>query len=259
MELSIRMIGVASTFFWIILIAFFASAAYSVKDLHLSLEQPMLSLDSTSNVIVSIPLNIENGGYYNLGEFNITTKVYNANGSTLAKGSTFIATIKRGEKLAAFHNLTVRFEELLQKGAYYLFNDSSLSIVAAISMKLAEVIPVQALSNYSVPWGAPFYGFKLGEPTFEAFNTTHVKVVLPINFENHAFFDLQGEIQLRMYNSEGLLVGEGKSAIEVPQRIPYSGSLTFYAKAAEITENGRFEVYFSTPLLTYGPLVIPYG
>jgi hypothetical protein len=241
MELSIRMIGVASTFFWIILIAFFASAAYSVKDLHLSLEQPMLSLDSTSNIIVSIPLNIENGG------------------STLAKGSTFIATIKRGEKLAAFHNLTVRFEELLQKGAYYLFNDSIFSIAAAISMKLAEVIPVQALSNYSVPWGAPFYGFKLGEPTFEAFNTTHVKVVLPINFENHAFFDLQGEIQLRMYNSEGLLVGEGKSAIEVPQRIPYSGSLTFYAKAAEITENGRFEVYFSTPLLTYGPLVIPYG
>jgi hypothetical protein len=253
------MIGIASTFFWIILLAFFASAAYSVKDLHLGVGEPMLSVASNGDLLVSISLNIENGGYYDLGEFNLTTKVADVNGSMLADGSTFISTVKRGGKVATFHNLTFNFNDLLDKGSYYIFNDANFSLAAIISMKIAEAIPVKASSNFSVPWGAPFYNFELGEPAFEPFNRTHLEVVVPLSFENHAFFDVYGEIRLSMYNSEGLPVGQGETVIDAPQGFFYNGLIVFYVQTDKTIEEGFFEVYFSTSLFEYGPLVISYG
>lgn len=259
MDVSIRMISIASTFFWIILLAFFASAAYSLKDLHLSVGEPMLSVASNGDLLVSISLDIENEGYYNLGAFNITTKVADVNGSMLAEGCTFIPTVKRGVKVATFHNLTFSFNGLLKEGSYYIFKDAYLSLAAIISMRIAEAIPVKASSNFSVPWGAPFHNFQLGEPTFEPFNRTHLKIAVPISFENHAFFDVYGKISLRMYNGESLFVGQGEKSIEAPRGFLYNGFIVFFVQKAEITHEGFFEVHFSTSLFEYGPLVIPYG
>lgn len=259
MDIPIRMIGVASTFFWILLVAFFASAVYSVKDLHLSLGEPRLSLTSDGYAMVSIPINIENGGYYNLGEFNLTTKVADLNGTRITEGSTLIPLVEKGGKVFALHNLTFSIDVLLEEGAYYLFHDSSFAVAALISVKLAEVIPVQAASNFSVPWGAPFYNFHLEQPTFESLNFTHLMVVAPISFENHAPVEINGKIKLFMYNIEGMLIGQGESAITAPQGTLYTGSVVFYVQTSKITENGFFEIYFSTPFMSYGPLVIPYG
>ncbi|MGQ9539036.1 MAG: hypothetical protein ACUVTE_05610 [Candidatus Bathycorpusculaceae bacterium] len=259
MDISIRMIGIASTFFWIILLAFFASAAYYVKDLHLSIGEPILSVASNGDLLVSVSLNIENEGYYDLGAFNLTTKVADVNGSMLAEGCTFLPKVKRGVTVATFHNLTLHFNDLLEEGAYYMFNDANLSLAAIISMNIAEVIPVKASSNFSVPWGAPFYNFQLGEPTFKPFNLTHLEIAVPISFENHAFFDVYGKIRLRMYNSEGSFIGLGETDLEAPQGFLYNGFIVFFVQTAGITRQGFFEVYFSTSLFEYGPLVIPYG
>ncbi|MDH5754352.1 MAG: hypothetical protein OEY95_03995, partial [Candidatus Bathyarchaeota archaeon] len=81
----------------------------------------------------------------------------------------------------------------------------------------------------------------------------------PISFENHAFFDLTGSIQICMYNSTDMLVDEGQTTIEARQNSPYRGYIELYVLTAEMTETGYFEVYFLTPLFSYGPLVIPYG
>jgi len=259
MDFSIRIIGVASTVFWILLAAFFASAVYSVKDLHLSLGEPQLILTANSSVIISIPINIENGGYYNLGDFNLTTTVADLNGTKITEGSTFIPTIKRGCELITLHNLTFSTDVLLEKGIYYLFNDSSFTVTALVSVKLAEVIPVKALSNFSVPWGAPFYNFQLGQPIYKPINQTHVEVVVPISFENHAPVEINGEIVIFMYNGEGTLAGQGVSSIKAPQGTLYTGEFMLYVQVSEIAQKGFFEVYFSTQLLSYGPLVIPYG
>jgi hypothetical protein len=110
-----------------------------------------------------------------------------------------------------------------------------------------------------VPWGAPLYNFTLGEPEYAAHNLTHFRVVVPINFENHALFDVVGTIQTRMYNSADEVVGNGQTNIEASHNSPYNGYLELYVPITGITESGRFEIYFQTPLFDYGPLVIPYG
>jgi len=259
MDVSIRMTGLASTLFWTLLVAFFASAVYSVKDLHLNLENPTLSLTQEGYAIISISIKIENDGFHNLSEFNLTTKVADLNGTRITGGFTFIPIVKRNEKIVAFHNLTFNTALLLEKGPYYLFNDSYFTVTAIIGLKLAEVIPVQAISNFSVPWGAPFYNFHIEQPTFEPHNSTHLKIVAPISFENHASIDINGEISLYMYNSNGELVSQGESTITASKGVHYRDSIVLYVQTSAITEKGTFEVYFSTQFLSYGPLVIPYG
>jgi len=253
------MIGIATTFFWIFLIAFFASAAYSVKDFHFDIGEPFLTLTSDNKLLFCLPVDIENKGYYNIGLFNITTETMDRNNSIIAKGSTFIPVIKAGAEITAFHNLTLDIENLLEVASYYLFNDTELSVSVLVDMKIAEIIPVQASTNFTFPWGAPFYNFRTEEPIFEMWNYTHFRVKVPISFENHASFNVSGKILLKMYNDADSLVGCGETVIEVEQQSAYSGFITLYVSASEVTPKGFLEVYFSTPPFDYGPLVIPYG
>lgn len=259
MRIPIRMIGIATTFFWIFLIAFFISAVYSAKDVHFQFSEPQICVTADNEVVLSLPVAIENRGFYNIGFFNITTEISDEEGFAITHGSTFIPVIKRNDVETITHNMTIDINNLLNADQSYLFNDAELRIYQMVSMRIAEAIPVQASTNLSMPWGAPFYNFGLGEPESADFNLTHFRVTVPVSFENHASFDIAGNIQIRMYNETDLLVADGETAIEVPQHSPYNGFVEFYVLISKRTNSGRFEVYFLTPFFTYGPLVIPYG
>lgn len=253
------MIGIATTFFWIFLLAYLISAVYSVKDLHFNFGEPQMSLTQDNQIVLSLPIAITNNGFYNIGFFNVTSEISDIEGFVISRGSTFIPVIKKGEEVATTHDVTLNIKDFLQKGQTYLFNDAELKVYATLSLKLAEMIPVQASTNLSVPWGAPFHNFNLGEPECAELNLTHFRVTVPISFENHAFFDMTGNIQTRMYSNAGSLVGDAQTTFEAPQHSSYNGSVEFYILMNEMPQSGRFEVYLATPLFNYGPLVIPYG
>lgn len=259
MRIPIRMIGIATTFFWIFLIIFSVSAFYSVKDLQFDFGEPQLGLTSDNELLFSLPITIANNGYYNIGFFKIMTEISDEKGFIIMQGSTLVPVIGKGEKVTITHNMTINVNDILQSNESYLFNDADLKIYAMAGMRIAELIPVQASTNFSMPWGAPLYNFTLGEIQYAGYNLTHLGAVVPISFENHAFFDLAGDIQIRMYNDINALLGEGQTNIEAGQHSPYNGHVELYVSAVGISESGYFEVYFLTPLFNYGPLVIPYG
>jgi hypothetical protein len=156
--------------------------------------------------------------------------------------------------------VTINISDLLQNTHInYLVNDSEFNVQTAIGMSIAQLIPIQASTNFTVPWGAPFYNLTFGEPQYSEFNVTHFLVTIPVEFENHAFFDVNGTIQMKMYNDLDFLVGSGQTTFEVPQHSSYDGVVEFYVSTMNLTETGYLEVYFLTPLLDYGPVVIPYG
>ena len=259
MRIPIRMIGIATTFFWTFLIAFFVSAVYSIKDVHFDFGKPQMDITSDNKVVFSLPVSITNRGFYNIGSFNISTEVSDKEDFTITRGSTFIPVINKNDVATITHNMTIDVNDLLQRDKNYLFNDTELKIYEALSMRIADVIPVQASTNFSVPWSAPLYNFTLGKFEYATHNLTHFRVVVPISFENHAFFDLVGNIQIQMHNSTDILVSEGQTNIETHHNSPYHEYLELYVSMAEMTESGHFEVYFLTLLFNYGPLVIPYG
>ncbi|MDI6805903.1 MAG: hypothetical protein QMD20_04480 [Candidatus Bathyarchaeia archaeon] len=259
MRIPIRMIGITTTFFWIFLIAFFVSAVYSAKDLHFDFDEPQMNITANDKILFSLPLTITNKGFYSLSKLNLTTQILDAENSIIASGTSFIPIIKRDEAANVTHNVTIDFDELLQHDENFLFNDTELEIYEMVSMVIADLIPIQASTNYCMPWGAPLYNFTLGQQHYEAANSTHIRVNLPINFENHAFFDVAGNIKIKMYNHASLLLGEGQIFMDVPQQSFYNGVVEFYILRSGITDNGYFSVSISTSLFNYENWVIPYG
>ncbi|MGQ9530871.1 MAG: hypothetical protein ACUVQW_06010 [Candidatus Bathycorpusculaceae bacterium] len=258
MRIPIRMIGITTTFFWIFLIAFFVSAVYSVKDLHLDFGEPKMSITADNKIVLSIPISIINKGFYSLGAFNITTQISDAENFTIASGTSFIPIIKKDDGVTVAHNVTIGFNELLQHDKNFLFNDTELKIYEMVGIRIADLIPIQASTNYSMPWGAPLYNFALGQTQCTTANSTHFLGNLPISFENHAFFNVTGSIKIKMYNNANLFLSESQTSIEVPQQSAYNGIVSFYVLRSNVTANGYFEVSILTSLFNYENWVIPY-
>ena len=259
MNVPIRMIGIATTFFWIFLIAFAASAVYSVKDLRFGFGEPQFTIAATRELLFSLPIDIENRGYYSISSFYVTTEFSGADGSVIAKESTLLPIIPKGELVTVLHNMTLNLDDMLENNEQYLFSDSEMRIAASVGMNLAEILPAEASTNFSFPWGAPFNNLSFGHPQCTAFNSTHLTTRVSISFENHAAFDVAGKIKLKIYNDAGVLLGENETGFNVPQHSPFNGSFESYVPAAEITLSGHFEAYIVTSLFDYGPVVIPYG
>jgi hypothetical protein len=253
------MIGIATTFFWIFLIGFFISAVYSVKDVQFNLGGPQFGINAYDEAFFSLPVSIVNRGLYDLSAFKIFTQISDNANIPIVNGTTKVPLIKRNDGVNVIHNMSVNIDDLLNADQNYLFNDSDLRIYAVLGMTIAKMIPVEASSNLSVRWGAPLYNFALGQVQYSAYNSTHLIATIPISFENHAFFDVAGNVRVRMYNSTNRRVGSGEINILVPPGSSYNGSLQFYATIARLTATGRFDVYFSTQFFDYGPVVIHYG
>jgi hypothetical protein len=263
MNVPIRMLGIATTIFWIFLLAFVALAAFSVKDLNFDVGDPQFSPAADGQLMFSLPLYIDNRGYYSLKEFQLSTVFLDPEGVEITRADTFVPVIAHGEKTTILHNVTLGVDSLFEKGEQYLFSDTNLSVAVTAGLNFAEIFPAQISTNFTFPWGAPFYNFALGEPTLGRFNSTHGAVAVPMSFENHALFDLVGSIRVELYDSGDSLLSESQTAFNVPQYSAYEGDIEFYvplnAASLSAAQNGHFNVYFSAPFIEYGPLVIPYG
>lgn len=259
MNIPIRAIGIATTIFWTILMLFSVSVAYSVKDLQFSFGEPKIGTTLNNELLICLPINVTNKGYYNVGSFNVTSVVLDNDGFIVAQGSTFAPVIEKEQSVTLLHNLTLDMSNLLQHDQSYLFNDTQLNVDEHVGMELAELIPVQASGNFSLPWGAPLHNFTIGQPEYLAFNLTHIQVAVPLSFENHAPFGFSGDVRIRIYNNARTLIGSNDTTMNVPQNSLYKGSIDFWVMATAISSSGRLEIELQTPFFSYGPQAIAYG
>jgi hypothetical protein len=262
MNVPIRVLGIATSIFWIFLAVFIASAAYSVKDLNFNVGEPQFSTVPDGQLLFSLPLYVDNRGYYSLKEFQLLTVFSDAEGVEISRDNTYVAVIPHGENVTITHNVTLSMDSLLENGEQYLFHDSNLVASVTAGLNFAELFPAQISTNFTYPWGAPFYNIALGQSSFGLFNGTHSVVAVPMSFENHAVFDVGGGIRVELYDGSDSFVGESQTLFSVPQHSSYNGDMEFYVplNVASLSagQGGHFDVYFSTPLFEYGPLVIPY-
>ena len=263
MNVPIRMLGIATSIFWIMLIAFIALAAYSVKDLNFDFGEPQFAIAPDGEFTFSLPVYIDNRGYYSLKEFHLSTVFSDAEGVKISRDSTFVPVIPHGESTTIVHNVTLSMDRLLERGEQYLFNDNDLNVSVTAGLNFAELLPAQISMNFTLPWGAPFYNFALGEPSYGWLDSTHAVVAVPMSFENHALFDIAGNIRIELYDSVNSLLGESQTVVYVPQQSTYEGEAEFSvpldAASSSTAQNGHFNVYFDIGLAEYGPLVISYG
>ena len=263
MNVPIRVLGIATFIFWVFLVAFIALAAYSIKDLNFGLGEPRFAAAPNDQLLFSLPMYIDNRGFSSLKAFHLTTVFLDTEGSKISSASTFVPVIPPGENVTIFHNVTLNMNDLLDKDEQYLFNDCSLTASVTAGLTFAELLPAQISTNMTYPWGAPFYNFTLGQLSYRYLSATNSSVTVPMSFENHAAFDVDGSIRVELCDSAGSLLSESQTALNVTSHSSYKGDLEFRVPlnlaALSAARNGHFNVYFSTSLFEYGPMVIPYG
>ena len=110
MNVPIRILGIAASIFWVILIAFVVSAGYSIKDMNFRFGEPQFSPTPSRDLMFSLPLYIDNRGFYSLKAFNLTTVFSDAEGAEISKATSFVPVIPQGQSLAILHNATLRMD-----------------------------------------------------------------------------------------------------------------------------------------------------
>jgi hypothetical protein len=229
-----------------------------MKDIQFSLGQPQIRIIENSELLFSFPLSLTNTGFYDLRHFNLSTGVTNKDGSEVARGFTLIPFIAQGETINATHDMKLNATALLDSNQDLLLNDSELRVNETVIMNAAEVVPIQASSYLSVPWGAPLYNLMVSTPEALVYNATHLLTSIKFSFENHAFFGFTGSLRIRMYSDAEVPIGGGQTAIEASPRSPYFGNLEIYT-ASRTLSRVHIEVLLTTQFFKYGPLEIFYG
>ncbi len=263
MRYAVRALGWATKILWILIIVFSVTSVYSAMNLRMGFGEPQV-FPSAETVIISIPVFINNSGFYDLSELNITAHVTDCNESLLATSTTFVALIPKSSNVETTHNVSISLDDITSKAQIYLFNDTFFNVTLSAELVFAHTIPLQASMNITMPWGAPFYNFSTGQISYNFLNLTHQEIIVPINFENHSpYFGVEGSMRVEIYNDtyndNDKPLDCSVLDLNVPSHSSYDGQVQMIADVSKITGSGEVRFYFETSVFSFGPMVMPYG
>lgn len=251
MKPAIRALTIATLILWTFIIAFAATAIYSVINLSKGIDFGEVQFfPSSKGVVLSLPFSINNTGYYDISELNVTTRMTAHNGTLLSLDETLVPLIASGSSIETAHNISIDLSDIMAMDYTELFfNDSSFGFDAFVSLNFAYAIPVQISINMSVPWGAPLSNLSIGEISVPDNNT----VVIPVSFENNSYFDIAGTMQLEVYNDIYELVTSGQTNLNVSSNSGYNEQVEMYLSIGDLsklTESGKIRLVFESPMFT---------
>ncbi len=213
-------------------------------------EEPEVTA-SNSEIIMSLPFSISNGGFYDISELNVTTHVVAENGITISGSTSLISLIPKASTVDETHNISVSLTDILARNLTYLvFDDADLRVDMLVGLTYAHVIPLRILSNLTLPWRAPLGSLTIGE------TSATPPYNVPLSFENHAFFGLNGTTRLEIYDGSDNQIGSGTTDILVAPGDSYEDAIpvTITGDRSDIAE---VHFYFNTSAYSVGPVVIP--
>lgn len=258
MKVSLKALGWAIRFFWIITLAFAITCVYSVTLIQASFGEPNMILNE-SELNIELPITFNNGGYYSLTNFNLTSLIIDDQQSQIGRATSFFTKIGPKENMTFHHDINLNITETL-KYTYHLFNDSSLTLNGLGQLVYAGMIPFSFEANITIPWGAPLNNFTIHDPSFSLHNATHVRLNVPISFQNHSpYFGVLGSMHIEIANNRDQLVGTDTISLDVPSTANYVGQIELLIDTILVTSNGEIRVSFETNSFNYGPLVMSYG
>ena len=253
MKIAIRMLGIATIILWLVLLFFSVTAVYSVMNLVVNLGEVQM-LPSSKGITFSLPFSIDNNGYYEIADLNLTTRVTDPDGTLIDLTETFVQSIPRDTTVNATHTIPIDLDSILSMDYLpFLFEDSEFNAEIFVGLNFARAVPVQLSTNATIPWGAPLADFSVGSISVSPLNSTHAEASIPLSFENHAILDLTGTLTLELYNDSQNMITSEETIIRVPSQQSYSDRIVMYTSlqdASKVTSSGNVHVIFETPMFT---------
>jgi hypothetical protein len=236
---------------------FTATALYSVFQLRVDFGEPQTSI-SGGTITMSQPFSIENNGLYGINDLNLTTILQEHNGMPVSTASTVSHLIPTGGRLDSALNISISLNDMTSAGlSHLLFNDTTLNFEMSLALRYADIIPFRISTNNTLPWGAPLYNLTIGNIIINPSGTANVGVNLPLSFENHSFFDLNGTVRAEIINTLDQQVSTTTAPINAPPQSGYSTQLQFIVPMGSVGNLKEARIYFDTSVFSYGPVVVP--
>lgn len=242
---TIRALGWTITILWIIALTLPATIAFSLAKIveaeGVSIQEPGGCI-SNGNLFIFIPFYIDNCGFYDLTDVEVKLQISMRN-ETLSTSSAELPNIPAGEMVDFSCNFSLSLEDLLSKNRELLTNDTELNVNASLWFRVASAIAFQVSTGSTMPWGAPFHKLTVYNIAYDDMNRIFSASV---SFENHAFFQVNGSLLAKLYNSAGELIGSVAQNVYIPSQEPFEESLEIPVNdPSKITREGVFRLYFA--------------
>ncbi len=255
MKQAIRALSWAIYIFWIILLFFAVTAAYSVSQFVPGFGEPYTNV-SSDILTVSLPFYIDNGGLYDISDLQLATYIRTNQGSPISNSSTLVPRIPRGSNVSATHAMSIDLGQMpAEVLAQLLFNDDALDVEFVLRLNYAGAVPFGISGNFSMPWGAPLSNLTMGGVSLRPYNATYFAAAVPVSFENHSLLSLDGTMRLELADSHGHTISDGTSFLDVLPESDYSSVLELVVPASSTIHEAR--LFFDTSAFDYGTVVIP--
>ena len=253
MKIATTMLTIGSIILWVVILFFSVTAVYSAMNVGVNIGEAQM-LPTSSGIKFSLPFSIYNNGYYEIADLNLTTRVTEADGAVLDLTGTFIDSIPPDETVNAFHTIAIDLEDIMSMDYLALMlNDSNFTVEIFTDLSFARAIPVQLSTNVSLPWGAPFADFSVGELSVSPHNSSYIEAAIPVSFENHAIIDITGTLKMEVYSNSEERIASGVTDINVTSYQSFRDNILLYARPLDATKlagSGRVHVVFETSLFT---------
>jgi len=255
MKQAIRFLGWAARVLWIVVIIFSITALLSGMNLLFSImpREPTFSL-SEGAAVMSIPFVLNNTGYYDITDLNVTTLVTDHHGAQISRATNVVPLIPRGNCTNATLSIVVNLTEIASRDlTYLLLEDGNFTLATSVSLRFAYAIPLRMSLNATMPWGAPLHNFSVGGLSFDLFNLTHLKALIPLGFENHSpFLDINATVRFELYNDTGGIIGSETIDLHRPPNSEFEEDRgEVLLSRLDATPSGKVRVYFETPQFRY--------
>ena len=253
MKIATSMLTVATIILWVVILFFSVTAVYSVINVGVNIGEAQM-LPTSNGIKFSLPFSINNNGYYEIADLNLTTRVIDPDGQVLDLTETLVDSIPQGETVNASHTIEIDLDDILSMDHLTLMlNDSNFTVEIFAGLNFARAIPVQLSTNVSLPWGAPFADFSVGDLSVSHHNSSHVEAVIPVSFENHAIIDITGTLKMEAYSNSDQCIASGVTDISVVSNQNFGDSILLYARAqdeSKLADGGKLHILFETYLFT---------
>ncbi|MFQ6086625.1 MAG: hypothetical protein ACE5OV_01250 [Candidatus Bathyarchaeia archaeon] len=224
MKHAIRALGWATTILWILVILFSGTIVYSAMQIRMNFEEEPQVTTSNGMLTMSIPFSINNGGFYDISELNITTRIEAENETVISRSTTLVPLIPRDSTVSEKHDVALSLDDILTKNlTYLLFKDTDLNLDMFVALTYAHAIPIKISSNLTMRWGAPLSNLTIGEISITPLPPYRVDI--PLSFDNHAFFSLNGTMRLEIVDGSNL-IGWEEVDISVPPGYGYDDTIS---------------------------------
>lgn len=194
---------------------------------------------------LSAPFYINNTGYYDLSDINVTVSIRRKN-KAISAFSTLLPDIPAGNITNSCYTLSLSMEEIVSKNLELLTDDTDLDLNISAFFQVAHIIGIGISTSMKRSWSAPFYNLTVSPVSYDFFSQT---LSLFVSFENHAYFTMNGTVSLKIYNDRSELVGFTEKYLDILANRPFQDTFELAIDPFRITESGFARLYLEDEMI----------